>query len=61
MQLEGDDQIIKEIKKKEFELYQANDKDQTYMGNWNNFKDWSISLIISQKSLEQVEIAQNMR
>ena len=33
--------------KKEFELYQANSKDQTYMSDWNNFEDRSISLIIS--------------
>ena len=40
--------------RKEFELYQANMKDQTYMGNWSNFEKWSVSLIISQKNMKQI-------
>ena len=44
----------KEIRK-EFELYQANSKDQTYMSNWNNFEKRSISLIISKTSMREIQ------
>ena len=43
---------LREIKK-EFVLYSANSRDQTYKRNWNNFENWSMSLIISLKNFTE--------